>query len=83
MVLAIAGVASLLLGVGVGLRHVEHYLVLVAHIHRYQMRVLLAPPRQVLLVAAITSEKIGVAKMHQDVRSLRRAAVPKCLQDRR
>ncbi len=56
--------------------HLQHYLPLVAHIHRSQLRVYRLPLRQVLLEAAIPVEKICVAKVNQN---LRRVVRNQCL----
>ena len=77
MALALAGGHPILPGFGTGLlRHIEHHLVLIAHVDRSQMRILLPPLGQVLLVTAITCQKVGIAKVHLDVGTLGRQECP-------
>ena len=58
------------------LRHVEDDLIFITHVDGSQMWILLPPLRQVLLVAAVAGQEIGIAEMHLDVVALSRKESP-------
>ncbi len=51
-------------------RHLQHHLVVVAQIHRREMRILLAPLRDVRLIALVTLKEMIFAEVRQNVGAL-------------